>query len=218
MQVLSVNTGKLEPLANAKTASLTGIYKRTLTGAVAIKTEGVGDDAIGDSRYHGGADQAVYLYGQPDYVWWEASLGQPLAPGTFGENLTLSDYESAHGVIGDRFHIGEVTLEVTYPRVPCGTLSSRMGDTAFLKKFKNAERPGVYCRVIRSGMVQAGDAVRYEAYTGGDKVTILELYRDAFKPAKDVATLRRHLASPLASRTRIDKEKLLAEIEAGGKK
>jgi len=213
MHLLSVNLGKAEMLRGAKDPYLSGIAKRPVEGAVNIGVEGVSGDVVCDTRYHGGPDQAVYLYGAPDYAWWEAELGQSLAPGTFGENLTLSDWESAGVAGGDRFCIGEVILEVTSPRVPCATLSRHMGDSTFLKKFRHAERPGVYCRVLREGEVRAGDEVRYEPLAG-DKLGIMELYRDAFSPAKDAANLRRHLAAPLAIRLRGPKEEALAKIEA----
>jgi hypothetical protein len=45
-----------------------------------------------------------------------------------------------------------------------------------------------------------------------DSVSILEIYRDAFAPTKDAATLRRHLAAPLAVRMRLPKEKLLKSL------
>lgn len=212
-QLLSINLGKADLLRGAKDPYLSGISKRPVAGPVRIGVEGVSGDVVCDSRYHGGPDQAVYLYGKADYAWWEAELGRPLAPGTFGENLTISDWESAGTAVGDRFCIGGVTLEATGPRVPCATLSCHMGDSAFLKKFRRAERPGVYCRVLRGGEVRAGDEVRYEPLTG-DALGILELYRDAFAPAKDAATLRRHLASPLAIRFRIPKEEALSQIEA----
>jgi len=45
----------------------------------------------------------------------------------------------------------------------------------------------------------AGDEVFYEP-PGGDSLPIIELYRDAFAPAKEAAILRRHLPAPLAVR------------------
>lgn len=213
MRLLSINLGKAELLLGAKDPYLSGIAKRSVEGAVRVCAEGLVGDVVVDARYHGGADQAVYLYGAADYAWWEAELGRPLPPGSFGENLTISDWESAGTSVGDRFFIGAVTLEITSPRVPCATLSSHMGDSAFLKKFRRAERPGVYCRVIAEGDVRAGDEVRY-APVQGEALGIMELYRDAFSPAKDAATLRRHLASPLAIRLRLPKEAALAQLEA----
>lgn len=213
MRVLSVNLGKAELLQGAKDPYLSGIAKRPVAGPVRIGAEGVSGDVVCDLRYHGGPDQAVYLYGAADYTWWEAELGRSLAPGSFGENLTLSNWESANAAVGDRFIIGEIILEVTSPRVPCATLSCHMGDSTFLKKFRLAERPGVYCRVISEGELQAGDKVRYESLPG-EALGIMELYRDAFSPAKDAATLRRHLAAPLAIRLRLPKAEALAQIEA----
>lgn len=85
---------------------------------VGIGRLGLLDDHIGDTRHHGGADQAAYLYSAEDYDWWAEQLGTALEPGTLGENLTLSSFgrEAVH--IGDRYRIGRVVLEVTSPRIP----------------------------------------------------------------------------------------------------
>jgi len=106
---------------------------------------------------------------------------------------------------------GSVVLEVTAPRIPCVTLARRMTDPAFLTRFRAAERPGVYCRVICEGKVQAGDAVRYAPYVG-EILTARDLFRDFFTPQKDVATLRRHLAVPIAIRDGVVKEQELREL------
>jgi MOSC domain-containing protein YiiM len=45
---------------------------------------------------------------------------------------------------------------LTAPRIPCGTLALRMGDPGFVKQFRAAERPGLYCRVVRAGDIQVG--------------------------------------------------------------
>ncbi|GAB4205779.1 MAG: MOSC domain-containing protein [Roseiflexaceae bacterium] len=211
MRILSVNRGRAEPIADAKLSGVTGIYKRPLSEPVAVGTLGLADDVICDTENHGGVDQAVYVYGEPDYQWWAAELGRELAPGTFGENLTISGLASADLAVGDRLHAGGVTLEVTAPRIPCVTLARRMGDPAFLKRFRAAERPGVYCRVIHTGTVQAGDTVRYKPYPG-DRLLVIEQFRDFFEPHHDEATLRRHLAAPIAIRDRVEKEQQLAKL------
>ena len=218
MKIVSINVGQAEPLQGGKTekdAYLTGIYKRPVTGPIGVTTEGLAGDCIGNLTYHGGPDQAVYLYGMPDYAWWESTLGRPLGPGTFGENLTLSELDNFALALGDRFSIGELILEVTSPRIPCATLSRRMGDSAFLKKFRHAERPGPYCRVLREGTVRVGDAVRHEPFSG-ERVTMMEIFHTEFVPSKDAATLRRHLAAPLAIRLRLPKEEALAAMDSPG--
>ena len=41
-------------------------------------------------------------------------------------------------------------------------------------KFRLAERPGLYCRVLQKGQVQAGEPVCLERYTG-ETVSILNI-------------------------------------------
>ena len=130
----------------------TGIYKRPTDEPVAIGPLGLSSDTIWSKKHHGGPDQAVYVYGEEDYAWWAAELGRPLEPGTFGENLTVAGLESGAALVGDRLRVGdEVVLEVTCGRIPCGTLTARMGIRAFAQRFRKAGRPGLYCRVTRAG-------------------------------------------------------------------
>ena len=210
MHVLSINIGAARAVDPTRPHDLTGIYKEPVAGPVQVTAAGLPGDAIISKRHHGGPDQAVYVYGSTDYAWWSAELGRVLAPGTFGENLTISDLETAGLAIGDRLHIGDVVLEVTAPRIPCGTFAARMGDPGFVARFRIAERPGAYCRVIREGTIQAGDVVTLEPYAG-DVVTLAEVFRDYYEPARDPAAIRRFLAAPLAARARDAKERQLRE-------
>lgn len=223
MQLISINIGQAQTIANAKSSGTTGIYKRPVEGPVQITAEGLPGDAICDTKNHGGPDQAVYLFSSEDYAWWSSELGSELEPGTFGENLTIRGFESAELAIGDRFHIGPeeqtVVLEVTAPRIPCVTLAARMGDPTFVKRFRHAERPGLYCRVIQEGTVQAGDPVRLEPYCGnsssGDRVAAIDMFRDFYTGQWTEAALRRYLAAPIAIRDRVEKEEKLAELLEG---
>jgi len=212
MHILSINSGSVRTIGNANVSGQTGIYKLPVAGPVQITTAGLADDTIVDTRNHGGRDQAVYVYGGADYAWWAAELGRELAPGTFGENLTISGLESAPIAIGDRLNIGGVILEVTAPRIPCWKLAQRMGDPGFVKRFRAAERPGLYCRVVREGELRAGDPVAVEPYAG-ERVTVAEIFRDYYEPARDPAAIRRFLAAPLAVRARTDKERQLREAQ-----
>lgn len=211
MKLLSVNVGRPRVIGAAEKARETGIYKRPVRGVVAIGVDGVSGDAVCDTRHHGGRDQAVYVYGEPDYEWWSRRLGQRVSFGAFGENLTISELESSGAGIGDRFLIGSVLLEVTAPRIPCKTLARKMGMPSFVTQFREAERPGLYCRVVRAGDVQIGDPVSYEPRSG-DVVTVIELFRSFYEPQLNEAVLRRHLAAPIAIRDRIEKEKQLARL------
>jgi MOSC domain-containing protein YiiM len=213
MHLLSINIGKAQAIPNAKASGKTGIYKQPVHGPVPITRNGIPEDAICDTDNHGGVDQAIYIYGALDYAWWSQELGKELLPGTFGENLTISELESALFRVGDRLHTGTVILEVTAPRIPCVTLASRMGDPTFVKRYRAAERPGLYCRVIQEGTVQEHEPVALEPYTG-ETVTVLEVFRAFYEPHLDEATLHRHLAAPIAIRDRADKEEKLAKLSS----
>lgn len=213
MKVLSVNIGKAQRIHNAKASRQTGIYKRPIDEAVRVTYNGLAEDTICDTENHGGVDQAVYVYGTPDYVWWSSHLGRELTPGTFGENLTVTELESASLHVGDYLHLGTTVLQVTAPRIPCVTLAVRMEDPAFVKRFRRAERPGVYCRVLQEGWVRTGDEVTLRRYEG-ETLGVLEMFRDFFEPrlAVDEAKVRRHLAAPIAICDRVEQEAKLLEL------
>ena len=211
MELISVNTGQERTIQNAKASGKTGIYKLPVSGPVQVTPYGIPGDVVYDTKHHGGLDQAVYVYGTPDYAWWSNTLGRELSPGTFGENLTISGFESAGFSIGDRLQVGAVTLQVTAPRIPCQTLAARMNDPQFVKRFRATERPGVYCRVLKEGMIQVSDPVSAERYDG-QTITVIEMFRDFYDPEMTEAALRRYLTAPIASRSRVDKEKQLKKV------
>jgi MOSC domain-containing protein YiiM len=62
-------------------------------------------------------------------------------------------------VIGERWKIGDVELQVCQPRLPCFKLGLRFGDPLMVKQFALAARPGAYLRILTEGELQAGDEV-----------------------------------------------------------
>jgi MOSC domain-containing protein YiiM len=210
MRLASVNLGRAKELVAGDRASLTGIFKRPVLASVHVGRLGLDGDTVVDGKVHGGPDQAVYVYGSDDYDWWSYQFGRPLEPGIFGDNLTVDELGSADIAVGDRLAIGDtVVIEVTAPRMPCNTLARRIGNPQFVKRFRDAERPGLYCRVIAEGQVRMGDMVTHTPYDG-DRVTMLELFRDHYAKQRSQATLRRFLAAPLAERVR---REMLEQLE-----
>jgi MOSC domain-containing protein YiiM len=208
MRVTSINVGREEAIEHGRRTFVTGIRKRPAAGAVYVGAEAVAGDTISDKKHHGGQDQAVYAYSADDYAWWSAELGREIAPGTFGENLTIEGLPSDMNV-GDRLLIGDVLLEATAPRIPCNTLAAQMQDSGFGMAFRKAERPGIYFRVLNEGEVAAGDAVTY-IENPAPVVSILSLYRLAYDLSPDPAALERYLEAPLAARMRATVEEKLA--------
>lgn len=197
MRLQSINIGTKHTLEIGNTSVETGIIKIPVTGPVHITSECVGSDVIHNRKVHGGPDQVAYVYGGTDYAWWSKLSGRELPPGILGENLTITDLESGPIRIGDRLVIGTVVLEVTAPRIPCFKLAKRMSDPTFVKRFRAARRPGMYCRVIAPGWVCAGDPVTLEPYSGAT-VTIQEMFDAFFTFPLGEAVIERILAAPIA--------------------
>jgi MOSC domain-containing protein YiiM len=161
--VLSVNVGMPRRVEWAGRHVVTSIWKSPLAGRVDVAGDNVAGDAQSDRRVHGGPDKAVYAYAIEDYQWWEEELGASLAPGTFGENLTLAGLDLGQAVVGQTWEVGTARLVVTQPRMPCFKLGMRMGDAGFVSRFDDARRYGVYLRIAQAGEIGAGDAVRVGA-------------------------------------------------------
>jgi MOSC domain-containing protein YiiM len=215
MKLISINAGTQQTQINKGRTEITGIYKTALQGPVQITKLGIADDFIGSPKHHGGPDQALYIYGEADYEWWANETGKEMHTGLFGENLTISELESSSFNIGDFLYIGEVTLQVTSPRIPCSTFATRMGDPQWVKKFRAAERPGLYVRVIREGSVSTGEEVRVEKYSG-KTISLIEMYRDYYESDKTEETIQKLLDAPVAIRARKDYEKELAALKKTG--
>ena len=171
MRLLAVCAGQAQPIA-AKSGR-TGHFKIPLPGAVQIGPLGVEGDTIVDTKHHGGPEQAVYLFGEADRIWWEGDLGRPLPAGFFGENLLIDGLASADMCLGDVIGVGTTQLQITAPRIPCVTFAARIGNPQGVKMFHKAARPGAYARVLRSGTVEALDSVTHTPFDG-DRITVAE--------------------------------------------
>jgi len=213
MQLISINLGEERTLQQNDHVEQTGIFKSPIDRPARITKLGVEGDVIISKKHHGGPDQAVYIYGMADYAWWEKEISKALAPGMFGENLNISELESAQFNIGDYLHIGDVSLQVTAPRIPCRTFAARMEDPHWVKKFRHAERPGLYCRVLKEGVVKTSDIVTFEKYTG-ETISIVQVFRDYYDKNKSEETVRRHLNAPVAIRIRESVERELQNLKA----
>ena len=210
MHLLSVNSGSAVRLGKL----LTGIYKTSVEGPVQVTTLGIADDAVCDTKYHGGHDQAVYVYGGDDYQYWLEEHSLDLAPGTFGDNLTIVDLSSLTVNVGDRLQIGEVILEATAPRIPCATLGQRMEDPKFPVAFRRSQRSGFYCRVIQEGLVAAGDEVTYTASAELSPFSIVDMFELYYNASAPRESFERALQAPIAIRDRERFAERLSKLHA----
>ena len=208
--VTSVNIAKEESLESPDRTFITGINKKPVDG-ITVEELGVRNDAVCDVRHHGGPDQAVYLYRQEDYAWWSEELGHVIEPGTFGENLTVSGLESPALMVGDRLKFPDLELEVTAPRIPCSTLAAKMGNPKFLNAYIQAERPGIYFRVIKTGTVSTGDEVELIAYYK-NSISTVTFFRDIQRKLT-ADEIRQYLEIPIDIRSRTDLEHRLNKAQ-----
>lgn len=155
----SVNVGKPETYRWHGEEITTAIWKSPASGRVPVRGVNLVGDDQADRRAHGGIDKAVYAYSREDLDWWSGELGCELESGLFGENLTVRGISTSSAVVGARWRIGSVLLEVCQPRIPCYKLGFRMDDPHFVKRFGEVGRPGAYLRILQEGEVAAGDRI-----------------------------------------------------------
>lgn len=160
MKLTSVNLARPQTVEYLGKAVTTGIFKRPVEGRVMLRAGNLDGDGQADLENHGGACKAVYLYPFEHYADWARELGRDdFTFGQFGENFTVEGMLEGDIHIGDQFQVGEATIEVTQPRVPCSKLAMKMGIADFPKRFLASDRTGFYCRVLGEGNVGSGDAV-----------------------------------------------------------
>ncbi|MFE0423329.1 MOSC domain-containing protein [Streptomyces sp. NPDC058953] len=188
MELLTVNVGRPRIVDYTSTpGGVTGIDKRPAGGPVRLadpggdEGSGVAGDTVSDGSNHGGTHQAVYAFAREDLDFWERELGQPIANGTFGENLTTRGVDVNGALIGERWRIGGALLEVTSGRVPCRTFAGWLGESGlpekgWLKRFTQQAESGAYLRVIEPGEVRAGDEVTI-AYRPDHGITVSTAFR-----------------------------------------
>ena len=153
----------------------TGIDKRPINGAIRFTDNGLAGDVVVDKKHHGGFDKAVYAYASEDAKWWERQIGVEINNGAFGENLTTEGIDVNGALIGERWRIGNVLLEVSEPRIPCRVFAGFWDRPTLIKDFTAALRPGSYLRIIEEGEIKAGDLIRVE-FKPQHEVTIRDLF------------------------------------------
>ncbi|HET8988117.1 MAG TPA: MOSC domain-containing protein [Humibacillus sp.] len=168
-RVVSVNVGRRVPRRRPDVPS-TAIDKQPV-GRIDVRDPGpkrgglgsgaVGDE-IGDPRHHGGRLQAVYAYAVEDQRWWAMQLGRPIAPGGFGENLTLEGVEMTRALVGELWTVGGAVLRVEVPRIPCGTFAEHMDVPQWVRRFTDEGRTGAYLSVVTPGTIEADAPVHVE--------------------------------------------------------
>jgi len=137
-----------------------GVPKRPVEAA-RVTLMGVEGDRQHDVTVHGGPHRAVSILGI-EAIERVAAEGHPIAPGTTGENLTISGFDVSTLAPGTRLAIGEeVVLEIADDAGPCETIRGSFSDRRFarLSAARHPTDSRMYARVIVEGEVRPGDAI-----------------------------------------------------------
>lgn len=197
--VTHVNVATPRPKMVGNRLVETAIDKHPVDGRVEVDMEGFVSDQVGDTRHHGGNEQALYAFAGEDYDHWERELGRELRPGLFGENLTTRGIDVDAALIGERWRIGTVTVEVSGPRIPCATFGAQVGEKGWPRRFGALDRTGAYLRVLEVGAVAAGDRIEVIDRPDHD-VTVSDAHRIHRRDRDEAARLvgLPGLVSPMA--------------------
>jgi len=174
--VLSVNVGTPREFEYEGRPAKSAIWKLPVKGRIAARGVNLDGDDQADRKAHGGFDKAIYAYAVEDIRWWEQQLGRALAYGEFGENLTTEGIDVNNALVGERWQIGTIVVEVSEPRIPCWRLGVRMNDKMFPRRFTEASQPGTYLRIIVEGDVGESDEIRVLEKPDHD-LTIRDVFR-----------------------------------------
>src|SRR5918997_6838712 len=123
-------------------------------------TGGLEGDRQRNRRFHGGPQRALCLY-SAERIGALRAEGHPIAPGTTGENVTVSGLDWEQVVPGKRLRVGGALVEVTSFTAPCQNIAGSFLRGEF-KRISQKVHPGwsrVYARVLEEGLLRVGDRV-----------------------------------------------------------
>lgn len=175
MRILTVNVGQPREFVWRGQTLTTAFFKRPVSRPVRAHRLGLEGDAQADLTVHGGPNNALYLFPYEHYGFWRDWLrSNPLAPGSFGENLLTEGLLETEVAIGDRFRIGSAVARVTSPRSPCQKLAARFDRLDLGKAFVESRRTGFYLAVDEEGEIRAGDRIeRLERHP--EQITVADI-------------------------------------------
>jgi ferredoxin-NADP reductase/MOSC domain-containing protein YiiM len=215
--LLSVNVGLPQDVTWHGRTVYTAVWKRPVEGPRLVRRLNIDGDGQGDLAGHGGEHRAVFVYQIESYRYWQEQLGRDdFSYGQFGENFTVSGLADDQVCIGDRYRIGEAEFEVTQPRVTCYRVGIRMDDPRMPALLVSHHRPGFYFRVLREGLVRAGDEI-VKVAAGAEAMTVAEVDALLYLPGHTRERVRRALRIPaLPDGWRVSFQALLDQPAAGG--
>ncbi len=198
-RLVSLNVGMPRDVAWQGRTVHTGILKLPVAGPVMARRLNLDGDGQGDLAGHGGEMRAVLVYQRQSYEYWREFLHRDdLKFGQLGENFTVDGLADAEVHIGDRYRIGEAEFEVTQPRVTCFRSGLQIGEPRMPALLVSERRPGFYLRVLREGLVTAGDEIS-RTTVGRHRMSVVAIDALLYLPGHDPGALERAIDIPALS-------------------
>jgi MOSC domain-containing protein YiiM len=173
----------------------TGIYKKPVTGRLALRRLNLDGDRQADLSVHGGPYKAVYAYPSEHYADWRRELPDGDLPwGMFGENFTTEGLREDQLHVGDRLRIGSSIVMVRQPRMPCYKLAAKFQRDDMIERFLHSGRSGLYFSVEQEGEVGEGDSFELISQVG-QAITIAEMNRLFFPDKYNRSLLEKAIAT-----------------------
>ncbi len=126
-----------------------------------ITPNGLIGDRQRNLKYHGGPDRAVCLW-SGDIIQTLQTEGHPIAPGSTGENITVSGLPWEQLGPNTQLQLGDnVRLLITDYAPPCRNIGKFFSDRRY-SRINQAHHPGtsrLYARVLVPGIVSLGNNV-----------------------------------------------------------
>src|SRR6476619_7106535 len=197
--LISVNVGTPRDVVWNNRTVYTGAWKQPVSGPRMARRLNIDGDGQGDPGGHGGENRAVLVYQLDSYRPWNDELGRDgLAPGHFGENVTVDGLPDDEVCVGDRYRIGDAVFEVTQPRVTCYRVGIRIGVPNMASLLVSHHRPGLYLRVLSACEVAAAQEI-VKVASVPEAVTVAEVDALLYLPGHSRDALERALRIPALS-------------------
>jgi MOSC domain-containing protein YiiM len=136
-----------------------GGVPKTPVAVAHVTVQGVAGDRQQHLKVHGGPDRALCLWSL-EVIETLQQEGHPIAPGSAGENVTLSGLDWVDLVPGCQLQLGtDLRVEITDYSAPCRQNMKWFADRKFSRISQN-HYPGssrLYARVLTDGTIRPGD-------------------------------------------------------------
>jgi MOSC domain-containing protein YiiM len=179
----SIYIGQPKTISDSQGTWQTSIFRDQIDEPVRLELRGfTGDQAT--QPYHGTPELAVCGHFLAHYRFWNEQYGMMLKPGNVGENVALEHTSEDEICIGDIYRIGTALVQVSAPRTPCNNQARRIGRADWVKLTLVELRTGIYMRVLKPGIVQAGDKLLLEERPNpnGTVTALNRCYYQTFDP------------------------------------